>query len=144
MPSRVKANRLPVRNPVWISSQIKRMPWASQRSRIARRYPSRGTRTPPSPRIRLDDDGSRRAVHGLRHCFQVVEWNMADSLEHGREWIAILRIRGRGQRAVGSTVIGTVRGDDTGAAGGHARVLERGLDGLGTGVAEGDPGQAGR
>jgi len=69
---------------------------------------------------------------------------VADALEHWCEWIAILRVGGRGEGAKGAPVVGTVRGDDADASRCDARELKGCLDGFGARVSKRDPAQGRR
>ena len=66
---------------------------------------------------------------------------MTDALQHGREWITVLCVGGGRERPEGAAMVGAMRGDDAGAAGGDPRILQRRLDRLRAGISERDPGQ---
>src|SRR5205823_799540 len=89
----------------------------------------------------LADRGRDRVVQHRVQCIEVIERDVADTLQHRSERISVLRVGGGGEGAEGAPVVGPMRGNDADAPGGDARELERGLDRLGSRVSKRDPSQ---
>src|SRR5438445_13762524 len=82
------------------------------------------------PLDRLDDHGRDRVVEHPVEGVEVIEGDVADAFQHRREGVPILGVRSRGQGTEGASVVSPMRGTGADASGGHARKLERGLDGV--------------
>ena len=163
------AHHLPVRPmPDCTSSTTSRMPCLSQMRRSSCRKTAGAGQYPPSPwmasttmaahsfgrnfgaeDLLLDvARGVAGVLLGLGAGGPAIEVGIADVDDSGhqrREAAALLRLgAGERKRAHGASVEGAVEGDDVLALGVIARELERGLDGLGAGVAvvERDAGRA--
>ena len=89
------------------------------------------------PLHRLEDDRGDGVVDGGRERGHVVVRHEGDVARQGLERLAVGGLGREGQRAHGAAVEGALGGDEPGAAG-PAGELERGLVGLGAGVAEED------